>query len=195
MLSYIWYILYQLWYILHKSFDTWGYPWYIPCIWHLKIHIPCIWHAYLIDMTFHKKIIEHICVISIGYTRIKILILSIYLVYPTPTFCLQKWVEPGRWCRKSGLLRLVSVCLVSSVISWMPKQAAAHVRDLPMCVLAALPVTRITASDMRKGTCETYLAVCVIRRVKASTTERATRACQCMQWSPFVNKTAAFMPT
>ena len=84
MLSYIWYILYQLWYILHISFDTWGYPWYIPCIWHLKIHIPCIWHAYLIDMTFHKKIIEHICVISIGYTRMKILILYIYLVYPTP---------------------------------------------------------------------------------------------------------------
>ena len=95
------------------------------------------------DMTFHKKIIEHICVISIGYTRIKILILYTYLVYPTPTFCLQKWVEPGGWCSKSGLLRLVSVCLVSSVISWIPKPAAAHVRDLPMCVLAALPVTQI----------------------------------------------------
>ena len=24
------------------------------------------------------------------------------LAYPTPTFCLQKWVEPGGWCRKSG---------------------------------------------------------------------------------------------
>ena len=99
--------------------------------------------------------------------------MCIYLVYPTPTFCLQKWVEPGRWCRKSGLLRLVSVCLVSSVISWMPKPAAAHVRDLPMCVLAAVPLTRITASDSRKGTCETYLVVCVIRRVKASTTDKS----------------------
>ena len=91
----------------------------------------------------------------------------IYTLYPTPTFCLQKWVESGGWCSKSVLLRLVSVCLVSSVwqslswflispdtelsgmkcphciISWMPKPAAAHVRDLPMCVLAALPVTRI----------------------------------------------------
>ena len=94
-------------------------------------------------MTFHRKINVHICVISIGYTRIKILILYIYSVYPTPTFGLQKWVEPGGWCRNSGLLRLVSVCLVSSVFSWMPKPAAAHVRDLPMCVLAALPVTRI----------------------------------------------------
>ena len=136
MLSYTGYLLYQLWYILHISFDTWGYPRYIPCIWHLKIHILGIWHAYPIDMTFHKKIIEHICVISIVCTRIKILILYIYLVYPTPTFCLQKWVEPGRWCRKSGLLRLVSVCLVSSVISWMPKPGAAHIRYLPMCVLA-----------------------------------------------------------
>ena len=131
-------------------------------------------------MTFiHKKIIERICVISIGYTRIKILILFIYLVYPTPTFCLRKWVEPDGRCRKSGLLRLVSVCcLVSSVISWMPKPAAAHVQDLPMCVLAALPVTQITASDSRKGTFETYLVVCVIRRVNASTTEHARRACQ-----------------
>ena len=99
-------------------------------------------------MTFHKKIIKHICVISIGYTRIKILTLYIYLVYPTPTFCLQKWVEPCGWCRKSGLLRLVSVCLVSSVISWMPKPAAAHARDLPMCVLAALPVTRIVGKAL-----------------------------------------------
>ena len=72
----------------------------------------------------------------------------IYLLYPTPTFCLQKWVEPGGWCRKSGLLLLVSVCLVSSVISWMPKPAAEHVRDLPMCVLAALPVTQIVGKAL-----------------------------------------------
>ena len=72
----------------------------------------------------------------------------IYLVFPTPTFCLQKWVEPGGWCRKSGLLRLVSVRLVSSVICWMTKPAAAHVRDLSMCVLAALPVTRIVGKAL-----------------------------------------------
>ena len=47
-----------------------------------------------------------------------------------------------------GLLRLVSVCLVSSVISWMPKPAAAHVRDLQMCVLAALPVTWIVGKAL-----------------------------------------------
>ena len=41
---------------------------------------------------------------------------------------------------------MVSVCLVSSVISWMPKSAAAHIRDLPMCVLAG--------PDRGKGTCE-----------------------------------------
>ena len=54
----------------------------------------------------------------------KILIINIYiyLVYPTPTFCLQKWVEPVAWCRKSGAgpaaqkpPTMVLVCLVSSV--------------------------------------------------------------------------------
>ena len=45
---------------------------------------------------------EHIYVISTGYTLNKILIIYIYLVYPTPTFCLQKWVEPVGWCSKSG---------------------------------------------------------------------------------------------
>ena len=40
------------------------------------------------------------------------------------------------------------VCLVSSVISWMPKPAAAHVWDLPMCVLAALPVTWIVGKAL-----------------------------------------------
>ena len=71
------------------------------------------------------------------------LILYIHRVYLTPTFCLQNWVEPGVWSANLalGLLRLVSVLLVSSVISWMPKPAAAQVQDLSMCVLAAL--TRI----------------------------------------------------
>ena len=129
-----------------------------------------------------SKIIEHIYVISIGYALIKILVLCICLVYPTLLFVYKNGSNPavGAASLALGLAR-VSVCLVSSIISWMPKPAAAHVRDLPTCVLAALPVTRITASDSRKGTCETYLVVCVIRRVKASTTERATRACQCMQ--------------
>ena len=113
MLSYLWYIPYQLWYILHISFDTWGYPWYIPCIWHLKIHIPRIWHTYPIDMTFHKKIIEHIYVRSIGYTLIKILILHIYLHL---LFVYENGSNPalGSASLALGLLRLVSVCLVSS---------------------------------------------------------------------------------
>ena len=59
------------------------------------------------------------------------------------TFCLQKWVEPGGWCSKSGAGPAAPgvglPCL--QIISWMPKPAAVHVRDLPMCVLAAL--TRI----------------------------------------------------
>ena len=42
---------------------------------------------------------EHIYVISTGYTLNKILIIYIYLVYPTPTFCLRKWVELVGWCR------------------------------------------------------------------------------------------------
>ena len=49
-----------------------------------------------------------------------------YLVYPTPTFCLQKSVEPVGWCRKSGAgpaaqkpPTMVLVCLVSSVIFFL----------------------------------------------------------------------------
>ena len=38
---------------------------------------------------------------------------------------------------------------------------------------------------------QTYWVVYVIRRVKASTTEWATRECQCIQLSPFVNKVCA----
>ena len=34
----------------------------------------------------------------------------IYLVYPTPTFCLQKWVEPVGWCRKSGAGPAAACC-------------------------------------------------------------------------------------
>ena len=48
-------IRYGISYIYLSSFDTWGYPWYIPCIWHLKIHILWIWHAYTMDMTVHKR--------------------------------------------------------------------------------------------------------------------------------------------
>ena len=79
---------------------------------------------------------------------------------------------------------MVLVCLVSSVISWMPKPAAAHIRDLPMCVLAALIVGKALVNVPRcSQQTQTYRVVCVvmIRRVKASTTERATRACQCME--------------
>ena len=72
---------------------------------------------------------------------------------------------------------MVLVCLVSSVISWMPKPAAAHARlaarDLPMCVLAALIVGKALVNVPRcSQQTQTYRVVCVIRRVKASTTER-----------------------
>ena len=46
-------------------------------VYDISKYIYLVWHAYPIDMTFHKKIIEHVYVISIGYTRIKILILCI----------------------------------------------------------------------------------------------------------------------
>ena len=85
-----------------------------------------------------SKIIEHIYVISIGYALIKILVLCICLVYPTLLFVYKNGSNPavGAASLALGLLRLVSVCLVSSVISWMPKPGAAHIRYLPMCVLA-----------------------------------------------------------
>ena len=58
----------------------------------------CLYHGYDCPL----KTIEHIYVISTGYTLNKVLIRYIYLVYPTPTFCVQKWVEHVGWCRKSG---------------------------------------------------------------------------------------------
>jgi len=70
-------------------------------------------------------------------------------VYPSPTFCLRKWVQPGGWYRKSGAgpaapepPTMVLVCLVPSVISCMPKPAAPHLRDLPMWFLADLIVEK-----------------------------------------------------
>ena len=49
--------------------------------------------------------------------------------------------------------------------------SCARTRSAKMC-----PRGPASDSDSGKGTCETYLVVCV-RRVKASTTERATGAC------------------
>ena len=96
-------------------------------------YVTCLYQRYGIP----SKIIEHIYVRSIGFILIKILILYIYLLL---FFVYKNRSDPavGAASLALGLLRLVSVCLVSSVISWMPKQAAAHVQDLPMCVLAAL---------------------------------------------------------
>ena len=107
------------------------------------------------------------------------------------------WVALGLLCL-SRPQWCWSQCLVSSVISWMPKPAAAHVQDLPMCVLAALIVGKalvnVPRCSQQTQTCR-VICVIIIRRVKASTSELATRACQCMQLIPFVKKTAAFMPT
>ena len=79
---------------------------------------------------------------------------------------------------------MVSV-FVSSVISLMPKPAAALVRDLPMCVLAALivgkPEALVNVQRCSQQT-QTYRVVCVIviRRVKTSKLSRPNeRASAC----------------
>ena len=55
---------------------------------------------------------------------------------------------------------------------------------------------QVTGMGQRQQT-QTYRVVCVIGRVKAqaNTTKRVTQACQCIESSPFENKTATFIPT
>ena len=114
----------------------------------------------------------------------------------------------GNWCRTAGAgpaapepPTVVSVCLVSSASSWMLKPAALHAGDLPMCVwvFAALTEGKALVNVQRSSQqTQKYWCVGIIKSVpaniKASTTERASRPCQCMQQNPFLNQPTAFKP-
>ena len=125
------------------------------------LYMTCLYQRYDIQ----SKKIEHIYVISIRYTLIKILIPCMYDSVPSISYSYFLFTKTGR-----TLLLMPQVCrwaccacLVSSVISWMPKPAAAHARTRSANVCPRGPDSD---SASGKGTCETYLVVCFIRRVK-----------------------------
>ena len=62
MSSYIWYILYQSWYILHISFNTWGYPCDMTWLWLGHTDLIFEYQEYFVYVTawaFVRRITEH----------------------------------------------------------------------------------------------------------------------------------------
>ena len=144
----------------------------------------CLCHGY----DCPKKTIEHIYVISTGYTLNKILIIYIYTWYILLLhFVYKNGSNPsvGAASLALGLLRRMlrrSRPPMGHHGVGLPCLQRNFFSDRDAALIVGLGKALVNVPRCSQQT-QAYRVVCVIRRVNASTlaTEWATRACQCIQ--------------